>query len=534
VNIKHFKLQYWHNNLSAMNYKLKLLIVILLSNCFAITGFVACAQTIPGVTAAEILTPKAGPEPRINGPKIFGVRPGNPLIYTIPTTGERPIKFSVTGLPKGVKINQATGRLSGSIKTAGTYKLTLKAKNKFGESVREFKIIAGDTIALTPPMGWNSWNIYAGAVNQELVVANAKAMAESGLIDHGWSYINIDDVWQGKRGGKYNAIQPNPVTFPDMSKASKEIHELGLKLGIYSSPWMETYGRHIGGSSNVPQGAFDPTKEKVPHNINKAPYAIGKYHFAKQDARQWADWDMDYLKYDWNPNEVPETKEMYDALRESGRDIVFSLSNSTPFKNIGDLYHIANSWRTSGDIVDTWQSLKPRLFSQDKWAPFAGPGHWNDPDMMVVGIVGWGKDYHLTHLTPDEQYTHMSAWCLMSVPLLLGCDLTKLDEFTLSLLTNDEVIAVDQDPLGKQATIIWRQGDLFIMAKDMEDGSKAIGLFNAGNDGIQKIKFSLADLHLTGKFVIRDLWRQKDLGYCDNESEFSVPQHGVLLLSLRK
>lgn len=517
-----------------MSSKYKYLVVLLLSGCLATSAFVACAQDVHAITNDDILTPKPGPAPRLNGAKIFGVRPGHPLIFTIPTTGERPIKFTAIGLPKGVKINSVTGRLTGSVKKTGTYKVNFKATNKYGENMRDFKIVVGDTLALTPPMGWNSWNIYAEEVTQELVVANARAMAISGLMDHGWSYINIDDVWQDKRGGKYNAIQPNPVTFPNISEASKEIHGWGLKIGIYSSPWIETYGRHIGGSSNNPEGTFEPVKGKVAHNINLVPYAIGKYHFAKQDSQQWADWGMDYLKYDWNPNQIPETKEMYDALRSSGRDVVFSLSNSTPFKNVADLYPIANSWRTSGDIVDTWSSLKPRLFSQDKWAPFAGPGHWNDPDMMVVGVVGWGKNYHLTRLTADEQYTHMSAWCLMSVPLLLGCDLTKLDEFTLSLLTNDEVIAVDQDPMGRQATIIWRQGDLFIMAKDMEDGSKAVGLFNASNDGTQNIKLNLEDLHLTGKYAIRDLWRQKDLGNYNPETEFSVRQHGVILVSLTK
>lgn len=491
-------------------------------------------QQLNAQEPAVILTPKAGPAPRINGPKIFGVRPGHPVLFSIPATGERPLKFSAKGLPGGIKLDKSTGRLTGKVNKRGTYFITITVVNKHGKNQRPFRLIVGDTISLTPPMGWNSWNIYAEAITQELLVANARAMMNSGLADHGWSYVNIDDVWQGARGGKYNAIQPNPVTFPDLAAASKEIHSMGLKIGIYSSPWIETYGRHIGGSANNPEGKFEPAKENVPHNINIVPYAIGKYHFANQDAKQWADWKIDYLKYDWNPNEVPETKEMADALLKSGRDVVFSLSNSTPFKNIGGLYRIANSWRTGGDIVDTWGSLKPRLLSQDKWAHFAGPGHWNDPDMMVVGVVGWGKKYHPTRLTADEQYTHVSAWCLMSAPLLLGCDLTKLDDFTLGLLTNDEVIEVNQDPLGKQATIVWRKGDLFILAKDMEDGSKAVGLFNAEDKGVQKIRLSLKDLNLDGRFLMRDLWRQKDIGVCEDEVEFTVNQHGVLLLSLRK
>lgn len=156
-----------------------------------------------------------------------------------------------------------------------------------------------------------------------------------------------------------------------------------------------------------------------------------------------------------------------------------------------------------------------------------------DPDMMVVGVVGWGKDYHPSNLTPDEQYTHMSAWCLMSVPLLLGCDLTKLDDFTLSLLTNDEVIAVNQDALGKQATVISRQGEAGVMAKDLEDGSKAVGLFNPG-EGSKQVVLNWNDLKIKGKYIVRDLWRQKDLGIFEGEFKADVNQHGVVMVSLRR
>jgi len=483
--------------------------------------------------SAIILTPKAGLEPHINGPKIFGVHPGNPIVFTIPATGVRPMKFSADKLPAGVKLDAVTGKISGSIAKAGTYVILLHAKNTSGETRREFKLIVGETLSLTPPMGWNSWNIYATKVTQELLLANAKAMVSSGLINHGWSYMNIDDVWQGERGGEFHAIQPNPVTFPDIKKASDEIHAMGLKIGIYSTPWVESYGHHVGGSANNPEGIFVKATENIPRNKKMMPYAIGTYQFGDSDVKQWAVWGIDYLKYDWSPIELPETKKMFDALRASGRDVVFSLSNSTPFASIGELSKVSNTWRTGGDIRDSWKSLSSRLFSQDKWAPYASNGHWNDPDMMVVGVVGWGKDYHPTNLTPDEQYTHMSAWCLMSVPLLLGCDLTKLDEFTLSLLTNDEVIAVNQDALGKQATVISRQGDAGVMAKDLEDGSKAVGLFNPG-EGSKQVVLNWDDLKIKGKYIVRDLWRQKDLGTFDGEFKADVNQHGVVMVSLRK
>ena len=481
-----------------------------------------------------ILTPKAGPAPRINGPKIFGVRPGHPILFTIPATGDRPVNFSADNLPKELKLDTKTGRISGSLSKTGEYNITLHAKNKIGQTSRALKIVVGETIALTPPMGWNSWNIYATKVTQELVLANAKAMASSGLIDHGWSYMNIDDVWQGTRGGKYNGIMPNDSTFPDMQSLCDAVHSLGLKIGIYSTPWVESYGHHIGGSAMNAEGTFERTKENIPRNKKQLPYAIGEYKFWDNDVKQFASWGFDYLKYDWNPIELPETKTMYDLLRGSGRDIILSLSNSTPFASIGELSKVSNAWRTGGDIRDNWKSLKSRLLTQDKWAPYAGPGHWNDPDMMIVGWVGWGKGPYPTHLTPDEQYSHMSAWCLQSVPLLLGNDLTKLDDFTLSLLTNDEVLAVNQDPLGKQATVVSKIDSCGVLAKDLEDGSKAAGLFNVTDSITRKLTVKWSELGISGKYIVRDLWRQKDIGIFDNEFSADVKPHGVAMVSLRK
>jgi alpha-galactosidase len=504
--------------------------IALLALALQATAYIAHAQD---TTAAYILTPKESPSPRISGAKIFGVRPRHPILFTIAATGKRPMTFSADNLPAGVKLDPQSGRLSGSIAKAGEYKIVLHAMNSAGIAARPFKIVVGETIALTPPMGWNSWNIYASKVTQELVLANAKAMVSSGLVNHGWVYMNIDDVWQGKRGGEFHAILPDSTTFPDMQGLCNQVHNLGLKIGTYSTPWVESYGHHIGGSAENPEGLFERTKENIPRNKKLFPYKVGAYTFVENDVKQWAKWGFDYLKYDWNPIELPETKKMYDALRASGRDIVFSLSNSTPFASIAELSKVANAWRTGGDIRDNWKSLKSRLLTQDKWAPYESPGHWNDPDMMIVGYVGWGKEDRPTMLTPDEQYSHMSAWCLQSAPLLLGCDLTKLDAFTLSLLTNDEVIEVNQDPLGKQATIVSKVDSCGVLAKEMEDGSKAVGLFNI-TDGIsRKLSVKWSDLGIKGKYIVRDLWRQKDLGAFDDEFSAEVKPHGVVMIQLR-
>jgi alpha-galactosidase len=365
------------------------------------------------------------------------------------------------------------------------------------------------------------------------VLKSALGMVSSGLIEHGWTFMNIDDAWQGERGGPFKGIQGNEK-FPDLKGMCDEIHKMGLKVGIYSTPWTTSYAEYIGGSSENPEGTWQKPTVPKRGNVNKKrlPWAIGKYSFARNDAKQWAAWGIDYLKYDWNPNEEPETAEMASALRESGRDVVFSLSNSTPFTNAPALSKLANCWRTTGDIRDNWDSMSKKGFGEDKWAPYQAPGHWNDPDMLVVGQVGWGAP-HPTKLTPDEQYTHITMWCVLSAPMLLGCDLGNLDEFTLNLLSNDEVLAVNQDALGKQALSVVKEGDLRVYAKPLVDGSTSVGLFNTGTNGPAALTIKWSELKLQGKKTVRDLWRQKDLGQFDSQFQMTVAPHGAEMINVR-
>jgi alpha-galactosidase len=500
---------------------------------------------------SRILTPPPPAMPRINGAKVYGQRPGRPFLYTIPATGERPMTFAADGLPAGLTVDGQTGRITGTAPKAGDCAVTLRVTNSKGTAEKQFKIVIGDRIALTPPMGWNSWNCWAGAVDQDKVLRSARAMAKSGLVNHGWAYVNIDDTWQGTRDPQTKSLQGNQK-FPDMKKLCDEIHALGLKPGIYSTPWITSYARYPGGSADNPEGAWEkPTVDKKGRVNNKTkPWHMGDYRFATNDAKQWAAWGFDYLKYDWNPIEEPEVKEIHDALLASGRDIVLSLSNNLPFERAVTSARYANAWRTTGDIRDNWYSVSGIGFAQSKWAPYAGPGHWNDPDMLVVGYVGWGPKLHPTGLTADEQYTHVSLWCLLSAPLLIGCDLERLDAFTISLLTNDEVLAINQDALGKPATLASSTGgDVKIertdgrdgkprelprhqvWAKQLEDGSLAVGLFNLA-DSEESVTARFADLKLTGRQTVRDLWRQRDLATVDNQFEAPVPPHGVVLVKL--
>jgi alpha-galactosidase len=495
--------------------------------------------------SAHILTPRPPDTPRINGARVFGVRPGHPFLFTIAATGKRPLKFGARDLPQGLAVDARTGILTGVLKEPGRHRVTLTAENELGKAERELRIVCGERIALTPPLGWNSWNAGGPFVDVAKVRAAATAMVEKGLMQHGWTYVNIDDAWQGKRGGKHNAIQPNEK-FPDMKALADEVHAMGLKIGIYSTPWVTSYANFVGGSADNPQGAWNGEVDK-----GRIGRRHGRHPFAWADARQWAEWGFDYLKYDWNPNDLEHVREMSDALRHSGRDIVFSLSNSAPFEHADEWAAYANAWRTTGDIRDTWPNMASKGFGQNKWAPFAGPGHWNDPDMLVVGWVGWQGKLHFTQLTPDEQYTHISLWSLLSSPLLIGCDMAQLDDFTVSLLTNDEVLAVNQDPLGEQAVTVSQvpnpedpgnevfEGNrrvelpkvLEVVAKRMEDGSRAAGLFNRSTKRA-KVTLRWADLKLQGKWRVRDLWRQKDLGVFDGEFSAEVAPHGVALVQL--
>ncbi len=369
--------------------------------------------------APEIRTPKPPATPRINGPSIFGVRPEHPFLYHIPATGDRPMEFAADRLPAGLELDAKTGNITGSLKKAGNYTVTLRAKNALGENKKKFKIVVGETIALTPPMGWNSWNHWGGQVDAKKVLISANGMVSSGLIDHGWSYMNIDDTWQGARGGQFNGIQGNDK-FPDMKKLCDEVHALGLKIGIYSTPWTTSYATHIGGSAENPEGTWVKPEGKKVVNKKILPWAIGKYSFATNDANQWAAWGMDYLKYDWNPIEMPETQEMAHALRHSGRDIVFSLSNSIcPFTNAPGLVRgcqlLAHQRRHPGQLGfhEQERSRRGQVAALHEPGPLERSRHARNRH----GRLGFAAS---RHLTPDEQYTHITQWCLDSAPLLLG------------------------------------------------------------------------------------------------------------------
>jgi alpha-galactosidase len=256
----------------------------MMNDCLAALLGMLLVSVVSPASGAEILTPRPPPTPRINGARVYGERPGRPFLFTIPATGEEPITYAAEGLPKGLVLDARRGRITGTVPQEGAYKVKLTASNALGKDSKILLIKIGDQICLTPPMGWNSWNCFAGAVTEEKVHAAAEAMARSGLIKHGWTYVNIDDTWQGVRGGKHQALQGNEK-FPEMKKLCDEIHGLGLKAGIYSTPWVTSYARHAGGSAENPEGKWSKFQGIKQPNKKILPFAIGKYSFAKQDAR---------------------------------------------------------------------------------------------------------------------------------------------------------------------------------------------------------------------------------------------------------
>ncbi len=469
-----------------------------------------------------ILTPPIKPQPQINGARVYGERVGKPFLFRIPATGKRPMTFSAEGLPEGLKLDRQTGIISGRVMHRGNYDVLVTAQNDLGKDQKKLHIVIGDQIVLTPPMGWNSWNVWGLSVTQDRVYAAAKAFTDKGLVNHGWTYINIDDGWE--IFGKSNEPKRKPngeirtnKKFPNIKKLGDDIHAFGLKLGIYSSPGPLTCGGYT-----------------------------ASYGHEEQDAHTFAKWGIDYLKYDLctyrklmkdqnDPKElIPPYQKMHKALQKVNRDIVYSICEY----GLGKVWEWGakvggNLWRTTGDIWDDWNQVVSIGFRQEQAAPFAGPGHWNDPDMLVVGWVGWGDHLHYTDLTPDEQYTHVSLWALLSAPLLLGCDLNKLDDFTMNLITNDEVIAIDQDPLGKQAVPVpvIKTDAIQVYKKELSDGNWAVGVFNL-DKATKSFKLDFKKIGLPGRVRIRDVWRQKNLGTFDDAFTVKVPAHGVYLFKL--
>jgi len=362
-------------------------------------------------------------------------------------------------------------------------------------------------LALTPPMGWNSWNKFGCEINEQIVREMAQAMVSSGMKDAGYGYIVIDDCWQVARDAAGN-ILIDEKAFPSGMKALADyVHSLGLKFGIYSDAGTKTcQGRP------------------------------GSWGYEFQDARQYAAWGVDYLKYDWcnngGQNSTAAYSRMRDALAVCGRPIVYSLCEWGSTKPWTWARDIGNLWRTTGDIQDCWVCKKDWgglgvvqiLDLQVGLESAAGPGHWNDPDMLEVGNGG---------MTATEYRAHFSLWCLLAAPLMAGNDLRSMTPEVRDILTNTEVIAVDQDPLGRQGRKVRDDGDIEVWSKELADGNRAVILLNRG-EAEAKIAVKWTEIGYPNKTsaLVRDLWLKKDLGKFAGGFSAAVPSHGVVMIKV--
>jgi alpha-galactosidase len=361
-------------------------------------------------------------------------------------------------------------------------------------------------MAKTPPMGWNSWNKFRNQVSDKMVREMADAIVKSGMAKAGYVNVNIDDTWESATRDANGNITTNNK-FPDMKALADYVHSKGLKLGIYSSPGPRTCAGYL-----------------------------GSYQHEEQDAKTYAAWGIDYLKYDWcSASQVYDNTQatmaaayakMGNALLNSGRTIVYSLCQYGNL-DVGEWGEKVggNLWRTTGDIGDRWQSMENIGFKlQPGREKFAGVGHWNDPDMLEIGNGG---------MTDTEYQTHMSLWCLLAAPLLAGNDIRDMKPSIAEILMNKEVIAVDQDKLGKQGVRKSQEGTVEVWAKPLADGGMAVGLFNRG-DAAAKVTAKWSDLGLKGSHKVRDLWKHADAGKATGEYTAEVASHGVVMIKIGK
>ncbi|MCU1257397.1 MAG: Alpha-galactosidase [Bryobacterales bacterium] len=448
------------------------------------------------------------------GPKITGTIRVTQFFYKISDSTGGPEGFTITGTmmdghsPRSVKYE---GKLVGDELHVGTRRRPDAPLSELvahrapeGEGAMPARIpppalhrVKDNGLVRTPPMGWNSWNKFAGRVDDAGVRGMADAMATNGMKAAGYQFINIDDTWEADRNAQGN-IRTNKK-FPDMKALADYVHSKGLKIGIYSSPGPNTCAGYE-----------------------------GSYGHEEQDALTYAKWGIDYLKYDWcgarNIYTDEEMQAVYqkmgDALQASGRPIVYSLcqyGRADVWKWGPDVG--GNAWRTTDDIRDTWDSMSKIGFSQDELAPWAKPGHFNDPDMLEIGNGG---------MNDDEYRTHMSLWSILAAPLLAGNDLRNVPPAILEILTNREVIAIDQDKLGRQGKRISQSGEQEIWARPLAGGAQAIALFNRGG-AAANISVKWADVG--GKPAkARDLWTHADVSLTGPEYSANVPAHGVILL----
>lgn len=437
--------------------------------------------------------------PRIQAPAVYGAGPGRPILYRIPVLGQRPMTFTAN-LPQGLTID-SNGIIQGAAE-AGEYLVTVTAENGLGRDEKTilFKI-APRAVCQTPLMGWTSWNAFVDKIDQARIYRMAQLLRSTGLAEYGYQYVNIDSEWQGCYGGEFDAIMPNEK-FPDMKKLCDDIHTLGLKCGIYSTPMMNAFGRT--------RGMPGCTRGEMDMNYIESARGIAREHCEESNVKQWCQWGFDYLKYDWRPCDTKNADLMRKALDQADRDFGLSITVTATYEDREYWKANCSSWRDNRDSEDNWERLIEICFGCDKWLGQGSLGHYFDLDMLEIGVMELMEGR--CKLTEDEQVVGYTARVIFPSPIQISCDLEALSEFELDLLCNEEVIAVNQDALGKSAACIYEektctaecvlQKHVKIYEKSLADGTVAVAVFNLGR--------TVEELSLEGA-AFRDLWAKEDL-----------------------
>ena len=467
--------------------------------------------------------------PVITNPACFGASPRKPLILRINALGERPMHFSVRNLPKGLELSENV--ISGQVKRSGNYPVTLVAENALGTSEKTVTLeIRKDTVLLTPLMGFTSWNAFAfEGLTQEKMEQAARQMLQTGLCEYGYNYVNIDSGWQGAYGGPYDAIQPNEK-FPDMKGFCDRMHGKGLKCGIYSTPMLNAFGCSMQRKPLPPgctQGAPDD-------RFADERGGIGVIRKEKNNALQWADWGFDYLKYDWRPSDPVNAELMRRELVKTGRDFGFCVSVRARAEYHKYWEKYCSSYRCNTDSVGNFQNLLEIYRTYFDFIEYVNRGHYFDLDMLDIGesdlfeFLEYTKQDNFGY-TEDEELMVYSARAFFASPIQLSCHLETLSEFEFSMCTNEEVIAINQDELGKPARplrMLEQDGTiLHVWRRELANGY-AVAAFNFGST------LENVTIDLDGCSRIRDVWAKEDMGEADR-IVLQMPPHTVRIFRIR-
>jgi len=457
--------------------------------------------------------------PVFHGASVIGYRPHTPVSIYFPISGQRPIDIKVTGLPQDWQLNQ-DGSVSGMAGDIGSYNFTVSAKNETGQTAQEYHIEIGDKLCLTPPLGWNSWNVFTKNISEKMIMEIADAMVNSGMRDLGYQYINLDDFWHAPMRDAQGAPLPDPAKFPNGIKHLADyVHSKGLKLGIYSCAGKMTCGEQFGG-----------------------------YGYEEIDAKTYAAWGIDLLKYDycyapWSKKAaLARYATMGNALKNSGRSIVFSVCEwglRKPWKWAEST--TGSYWRTTPDIFDVWQfpalaqySVMSILKKTEKLEKYASPGAWNDMDMLLVGNYGKGKatsaNGMFKGLTDTEYQSHMSLWAMLNSPLLASSDLRNMNEATKKILMNPTLLSINQDKLGKQAHRIEKKKGIRVYLKPLQDGV-AIAMLNTKNNTQEFAFTEMNNFDLNENYTIIDVWNGNKYSSLKN-TKFTLAPHETIVLKL--